>query len=240
MGNSCINVRSKLKPQLQLPNDIDIIRIQNYHKYHLPQATYYNDREYKDIERTLALEQEHPAESRITSKIKCSEDAVIGKGTFGEVCRGYDSANKIFMAVKRVPRTQMPSNDKDIEELFREIKLLSSIQHPNIVSYYGCKKLPRFFIIYMEYVDMGSLEDLARQYGTFPEDVTAKYTEQILKGLDYLHFHSVIHRDIKTANILVDTKGVVKLSDFGSARYITTSADSFKGTVCYMAPEVSL
>ena len=90
----------------------------------------------------------------------------------------------------------------------------------------------------MEYVDMGSLEDMVKQYGSLPEDVTAKYTEQILKALDYLHSHSIIHRDIKTANLLVDTKGEVKISDFGSARYITTHAESFKGTLLYMAPEV--
>lgn len=238
MGNSCITFRRKLKPKTPTPTDANTARLHAYHTAHPPQPTYFNAHEAKEVEKALAFEHAHPPDSRITSKIKCSEDAVIGKGTYGEVFRGYDSANRIFMAVKRVPRTQLPANDKDIEELFAEIKLLSSISHKNIVQYYGCKKLPRFLIIYMEYVDMGSLEDLVKQYGTVPEDVTAKYTEQILRGLDYLHAHSVIHRDIKAANILVDTKGVVKLSDFGSARTITTHADSFKGTVCYMAPEV--
>lgn len=238
MGNSCIIFKRKLKPKPEEPIDPETLRLRTYHTNFPPQNAYYNPIERSDIERELAFELAHPSEPRIATKIKCSEDAIIGKGSYGEVSRGYDSANKLFMAVKRVPRTQLPANDKGIEELFREIKLLSMLNHRNVVQYYGCKKLPRFLIIYMEYVDMGSLEDLVKQYGTVPEDVTAKYTEQILKGLDYLHSHSVIHRDIKTGNVLVDTKGVVKISDFGCAKVITSHAESFKGTVSYMAPEV--
>lgn len=238
MGNSCICFRSRLICQRRVPEDPQILSIKNYHKSHPPQDTYYNDVERREIEKMLDFEKISPQTAKITSNIRCIEDAVIGKGTFGEVSRGYDPANKMYMAVKKVPRVQLPSNDKDIDDLTKEIKLLASIQHPNIVMYYGCKKLPKVLMIYMEYVDMGSLEDLIKQYGSFPEDVTAKYTEQILEGLDYLHSHGVIHRDIKTANILVDTKGAVKISDFGSARYITTPVESFKGTICYMAPEV--
>ena len=241
MGNSCIYFRNKILCQREPSADQDIVFLKIFHSNNPPQSEYYNPQELRDIAEELNSERINPPVSRVRSSIKCSEDAVIGRGTFGEVSRGYDHANKIFMAVKRVPRTQLPSNEREIEDLYKEIKLLSSLQHQNIVTYYGCKKLPRFLIIYMEYVDMGSLEDLFRQYGTFPEDVTAKYTEQILRGLDYLHSHSVMHRDIKPANILVDTKGIIKISDFGSARNITPSAArSFKGTLCYMAPEVTL
>ena len=238
MGNNCITFRTKLSKHQKIPEDPESLWLSAYHSAHPRQFAYYNAAELSEIEVMLQLEKSNPPRSRITSKIKCSEDAVIGRGSFGEVTRGYDSANKIFMAVKRVARTLLPSNEKDIDELNREIKLMASIQHSNVVAYYGCKKLPKSLVIYMEYVDMGSLEDMVKQYGSLPEDITAKYTEQILRGLDYLHSHSIIHRDIKTANILVDTKGMVKISDFGSARYITTYAESFKGTVCYMAPEV--
>lgn len=238
MGNSCIHFRRKLNRHKKIPEDPETVWINAYHAAHPRQFTYYSQSELQEIEIMLQLEKTDPPKSRITSKIKCSEDAVIGRGSYGEVTRGYDSANKIFMAVKRISRTLVPSNEKDMEDLNREIKLMAAIQHPNIVAYYGCKKLPKALVIYMEYVDMGSLEDMVKQYGSLPEDITAKYTEQILKGIDYLHSHSIIHRDIKTANILVDTKGVVKISDFGSARYITNYAESFKGTLSYMAPEV--
>lgn len=191
------------------------------------------------IQEMLVAERARLQVSKITSKIKCSEDTIIGKGSFGQVTRGYDSANKMFMAVKRISRSQSQSSDKDIEDTAKEIKLLASINHPNVVAYYGCKKLPKALIIYMEYIDMGSIEELIKQYGAIPEDVTAKYTEQILSGLEYLHSHSIIHRDIKTANILVDTKGMVKITDFGCATQITTYVESFKGTLNYMAPEVN-
>lgn len=80
-------------------------------------------------------------------------------------------------------------------------------------------------------------------YKYFNENVIRKYTAQILEGLEYLHAHNVIHRDIKGANILVDRDGVCKLSDFGGAKFITEEMEfkqyhSFKGTPNWMAPEV--
>lgn len=68
---------------------------------------------------------------------------------------------------------------------------------------------------------MGSLSTMLRTYGPLQEDIVACYTKQILKGLEYLHCHGVIHRDIKGPNILVNHDGTVKLSDFGSAKKMT-------------------
>ncbi len=67
---------------------------------------------------------------------------------------------------------------------------------------------------------MGSIASMLKIYGPFPEEVVIRYTKQILLGIEYLHYHGMIHRDIKGANILVNSDGLVKLSDFGSARKI--------------------
>lgn len=65
---------------------------------------------------------------------------------------------------------------------------------------------------------MGSIATMLKQYGPFHIDTVAAYTRQILLGLQYLHSHGVVHRDIKGANILVNHNGDVKLTDFGSAK----------------------
>ena len=118
---------------------------------------------------------------------------------------------------------------------------MKELKHPNIVKYYGSEVEGNFQKIYLEYVDMGSIASMLKIYGPFPEEVVIRYTKQILLGLEYLHYHGLIHRDIKGANILVNNDGLVKLSDFGSARKIQQSfLNSFIGTTCWMAPEILL
>lgn len=86
----------------------------------------------------------------------------------------------------------------------------------------------------------GSIATLLSRYEKFPENVIRSYAKEILEGLEYLHAHNVIHRDIKGANVLVDGNGVCKLADFGGAKKICSNAllNSFKGSPYWMAPEV--
>lgn len=91
----------------------------------------------------------------------------------------------------------------------------------------------------VRYCENGSLHSICKEYGKFPEGLVALYMSQVLQGLVFLHDQGVIHRDIKGANILTTTDGIVKLADFGVA---TTSAglheSSVVGTPYWMAPEV--
>eukprot|EP00736_Rhodelphis_marinus_P011032 Rmarinus@m.12533 len=90
----------------------------------------------------------------------------------------------------------------------------------------------------------GSLAALVQKFGRFSESIIRRYTRQILDGLNYLHQHGIIHRDIKGGNILVDSNGIVKVADFGAAKQIQnvlTVTEGFKsltGTPYWMAPEV--
>jgi len=87
----------------------------------------------------------------------------------------------------------------------------------------------------------GSLQSVIEKYAPLSENLVALYTKQILQGLEYLHFHKVIHRDIKGANVLVDRKGICKLADFGTAKVLLEKDDqlnSLTGTANWMAPEV--
>jgi len=100
--------------------------------------------------------------------------------------------------------------------------------------------------LYLEYVPGGSLGDLIRNFGPLSEKLIKIYIRQILKGLQYLHSKGIVHRDIKAANVLLDTCGTVKLSDFGCSGQISLSSshsenellNSIKGSIPWMAPEV--
>lgn len=69
----------------------------------------------------------------------------------------------------------------------------------------------------------GSISDMLKAYKKFPEEIVSKYTQQILWGLEYLHAQNIVHWDLKGGNVLVDSKGNVKLSDFGSAKTLGNS-----------------
>lgn len=80
-----------------------------------------------------------------------------------------------------------------------------------------------FLNIFLEYVPGGSVATLLRNYGAFEETLVKNFVRQILSGLSYLHERDIIHRDIKGANILVDNKGGVKISDFGISKKVNDS-----------------
>ncbi|XP_024525121.1 mitogen-activated protein kinase kinase kinase 3 [Selaginella moellendorffii] len=167
---------------------------------------------------------------------------LIGNGTFGYVYVGFDSNNIGRMCAMKEVRI-IGDNDQSKEsakQLGQEITLLSRLRHQNIVQYYGSEAVEDNLYIYLEYVSGGSIHKLLQDYGPFKESVIRRYTRQILSGLSFLHSVETVHRDIKGANILVDTNGVVKLGDFGMAKHITAQSFplSCKGSPYWMAPEI--
>uniref|UniRef100_A0A0D9VLI9 mitogen-activated protein kinase kinase kinase n=1 Tax=Leersia perrieri TaxID=77586 RepID=A0A0D9VLI9_9ORYZ len=164
----------------------------------------------------------------------------LGSGSFGSVYEAI-SDDGFFFAVKEVSLVDQGNNGKQrILQLEHEISLLSRLEHDNIVQYFGTEKEGGKLYIFLELVTQGSLAALYQRYHLQDSQVSA-YTRQILKGLNYLHQRNVLHRDIKCANILVDSNGLVKLADFGLAKEtsLLNQARSSKGTVYWMAPEVA-
>lgn len=137
---------------------------------------------------------------------------LIGSGSFGSVYEGWNLDDGSFFAVK------VSSIDNVSSEIHQEVAMLSKLKHPNIVQYYGTTTEDGNICIFLELVKMGSLEKIMKKFDAFDEVLIRLYTRQILKGLEYLHSRNTVHRDIKCANILVDSDGQVKLADFGLAK----------------------
>ncbi|KAK1440324.1 hypothetical protein QVD17_06149 [Tagetes erecta] len=163
---------------------------------------------------------------------------LLGRGSFGDVYEGFNEMG-YFFAVNEVSLLDEGSQGKQsIMQLEQEIYLLSQFHHENIVQYLGTDTADGKLYIFLELVPKGSLAKLYQKYELQDPQVST-YTKQILNGLKYLHESYVVHRDIKCANVLIDTSGSVKLAGFGLAKAITSSdIISRKGTPYWMAPEV--
>ncbi|KAH7862067.1 hypothetical protein Vadar_034334 [Vaccinium darrowii] len=172
---------------------------------------------------------------------KWKRGRLLGRGSFGHVYLGFNSESGQMGAIKEVRLIADDQTSKEcLKHLNQEIILLSQLSHPNIVQYYGSELGAEKLSVYLEYVSGGSIHKLLQEYGAFREPVIQNYTRQILSGLAYLHGRKTVHRDIKGANILVDSNGEIKLADFGMAKHTTccSSMRSFKGSPYWMAPEV--
>jgi len=182
--------------------------------------------------------------------------ALIGQGSFGSVYLALHAVTGELLAVKQVETPSPGANSQSdsrkksmIDALKREISLLRDLRHANIVQYLGCGSSAEYLNIFLEYVPGGSVQTMLNSYGALPEPLVRSFVRQILNGLSYLHNRDIIHRDIKGANILVDNKGTIKISDFGISKKLEATnilngannnkhRPSLQGSVFWMAPEV--
>ena len=162
-------------------------------------------------------------------------DHVLGKGAFGTVYRGMDTAIGRTIAVKGIllgnPRV-------DHKHLVREARIAGQLDHPNIVTIYDVINDGSSAAIIMQYLPGGNLGTLMDHEGPIPLGAAFDYARDILLALDAAHRAGVVHRDIKPANILFDGNGDLKITDFGIAHSHTEQSElTPAGTPNYMAPE---
>jgi serine/threonine-protein kinase len=158
----------------------------------------------------------------------------LGSGGFGTVYLAEDTWIDKKVALK-VPHRQ----NLDFGELLREPRLLASLNHPNIVTVITAEKQDNVFFIVMEYVPGDTLETIIAAKGALDLGMALDYTCQIANAVDHAHKQTVIHRDLRPANVFVTSTGLLKVGDFGTSRFLEIAAHGTTviGSPPYMAPE---
>jgi serine/threonine protein kinase len=174
------------------------------------------------------------------------EGTPIGQGAHGRVLLCIDRDTHEQLVVKKISaRGDVNSMRRRMLNLAEEVSMLSKLSHENIVKYRGVTISDNCVNIFMEYMTAGSLYDHINKkgFGALSPKNTIETARQILKGLEYLHDLEIVHRDIKSANILRHASPpIFKIGDFGSAQYYRALASlnsmDYLSTPHYTAPEL--
>lgn len=166
---------------------------------------------------------------------------VIGKGGMAVVYKAYDFRSGRTVAVK-VLREQYNQDAEFVRRFEQEAEAASAVTHENLIDIYDVGEQNGTRFIVMEYVDGMTLKSLIKEHGALDNYSAITIARQICTALQIAHDAHIIHRDIKPQNILLDRRGVAKLSDFGIAKTsdtqtITGGGEGVLGSVHYFAPE---
>jgi eukaryotic-like serine/threonine-protein kinase len=158
----------------------------------------------------------------------------LGSGGFGSVYLAEDTWIDKKVAIK-VPHRQ----NLDFGDMLKEPRLLASMSHPNIVTMLTAEKLDDLFFMVLEYVAGETLEHVIMREGALDLGRALDYTCQICNAVDHAHRAGILHRDLRPGNILVSDGGMLKVTDFGTSRFLEIAAHGTTviGSPPYMAPE---
>ena len=141
---------------------------------------------------------------------------LLGQGGFAAVFEARDRMLDRPVAIKQLLLNRV-SDESAVKRLFQEARVIASLEHPNVVSIYGLRIQEKNFYLILEYLPGGSLRDLLDRQGKLPVEQAIQLTIGICEGLAKLHDRGIIHRDIKSENILLTADGRPKITDFGIA-----------------------
>ena len=163
----------------------------------------------------------------------------LGTGSFGRVKIAKDKKTGEFVAMKIMKKAEILKS-KQADHISNEIKILSMIDHPFVITFGGFTQDDRNLYLALELINGGELFTYLRGVGRFPVDQARIYIAQIILIFDYLHNKNIIYRDLKPENILIHKSGFLKLTDFGFAKIVEGRTYTLCGTPEYLAPEIIL
>lgn len=164
---------------------------------------------------------------------------LIGKGAFGKVTLGIHKLTGKQVAIKTVDKSLM-KDEYQKKKVLQEVHLLKKVRHQNVIRLLEVFESPKHLLMVMEYAGGGDLLQYVKKRRRLEEDEARKIFRQVVYGLAHCHCRSVLHRDIKLDNILLDNDGEIKICDFGVSRIIKKNQKITEqcGTPAYIAPEI--
>ncbi len=162
----------------------------------------------------------------------------IGRGSMGIVFKAYDRVLHRTVALKRLPRA-VAGSPRVVSLFLSEARSAARLNHPYVVTIYDVVREGETMFLSMEYLEGQTLRTLVESHGPFPTRGVLRVARQALTGLAYAHGVGVIHRDIKTQNLMWTRHQLLKIADFGVARAMEEAARTgmLAGSIHYMAPE---
>uniref|UniRef100_A0A8R1TWR7 MAP/microtubule affinity-regulating kinase 3 n=1 Tax=Onchocerca volvulus TaxID=6282 RepID=A0A8R1TWR7_ONCVO len=185
--------------------------------------------------------------ARVQSRSRTTDDPhigkykllkTIGKGNFAKVKLAKHIPTGIEVAIKIIDKTAL--NPGSLHKLFREVKIMKQLDHPNIVKLYQVMETENTLYLVMEYASGGEVFDYLVAHGRMKEKEARAKFRQIVSAVQYLHQKNIIHRDLKAENLLLDSDMNIKIADFGFSNQfvIGNKLDTFCGSPPYAAPEL--
>ncbi|XP_030193165.1 MAP/microtubule affinity-regulating kinase 4 isoform X4 [Gadus morhua] len=162
----------------------------------------------------------------------------IGKGNFAKVKLARHILTGREVAIKIIDKTQL--NPTSLQKLFREVRIMKTLNHPNIVQLFEVIETEKTLYLIMEYASGGEVFDYLVSHGRMKEKEARAKFRQIVSAVHYCHQKHIVHRDLKAENLLLDADSNIKIADFGFSNEFTMGSklDTFCGSPPYAAPEL--
>ncbi|XP_037827999.1 STE20-like serine/threonine-protein kinase isoform X8 [Lucilia sericata] len=163
----------------------------------------------------------------------------LGQGTYGKVQLGINKETGQEVAIKTIKKCKIEA-ESDLVRIRREVQIMSSVQHPNIIHIYEVFENREKMVLVMEFAAGGELYDYLSERKVLSEEEARRIFRQVATAVYYCHKHKICHRDLKLENILLDEHGNAKIADFGLSNVFTEQCllATFCGSPLYASPEI--